>query len=350
MYLNFNELDCIQVEHTTRCNLKCPQCSRTLNMVGTMDSFIDLDIEDYRSIIEPHQDREIKIFFCGNFGDALASVTFDQVFDYLINETMCNITVVTNGSLRTPKWWSNFAKKGRDRLKVTFSIDGLEDTNHIYRKGSSWSTIMDNAKAFIGDGGRARWDFIEFKHNYKQKEVAREFAKKIGFEEYNFKHTARFASETGELNIDNNKVSSINKETNLNKNDFINIKKKFGSFDEYVNKTKIKCKSQRDRSIFFDMYMRVWPCCWFGEPLYSKGNLKETSSFLYLENKYGKNFNSFRKHGWKVLEHDFFKNYLSKSWNEPDDDFKRVYTCGRTCGQGFESSSGYGKNANKEKL
>jgi MoaA/NifB/PqqE/SkfB family radical SAM enzyme len=319
-------------------------------MLKNGPKLIDLSLKDYKLIFESIKNKEFKVFFCGNFGDALASLNFDEIFDYLINETKCNIAVVTNGSLRSPEWWADFAKKGQDRLRVTFSIDGLSDTNHIYRKGSSWQLIMENAKAFTSQGGWAKWDFIEFRHNYMQKENARDLAKKIGFKEFNFKYTARFASETGELNIDKNKTSAINRETNKNKNDFVSITRKFGSFDEYVNKTKITCKTQKDKSIFFDMYMRVWPCCWFGEPLYSKTNLKETKSFLYLEKKYGENFNSFLVHGWDVLEQPFFKEYLSKSWDSPNDDFKRVYTCGRTCGQGFESSSGYGKNTNKEKL
>ena len=37
----------------------------------------------------------------------------------------------TNGGMRTPKFWSEVGKI--PGVKVNFAIDGLEDTNHIYR-------------------------------------------------------------------------------------------------------------------------------------------------------------------------------------------------------------------------
>ena len=47
---------------------------------------------------------------------------------------------------------------------------------------------------------------------------------------------------------------------------------------------------------------------------------------------------------------EFFQTYLERSWNNPNDKYKRIYTCGRTCGQKFEFSSGYGKNWNTKEL
>lgn len=52
----------------------------------------------------------------------------------------------------------------------------------------------------------------------------------------------------------------------------------------------------------------------------------------------------------EVFEHDFFQTYLDRSWNNQDDTYKRIYTCGRTCGDKFEFSSGHGKNIKSEKL
>ena len=46
-----------------------------------------------------------------------------------------------------------------------FAIDGLEDTNHIYRRNTDWVKIVQNATAYIAAGGRAEWDFIVFAHN-----------------------------------------------------------------------------------------------------------------------------------------------------------------------------------------
>ena len=51
---------------------------------------------------------------------------------------------------------------------------------------------MENAEAFISAGGRARWDFIVFKHNQHQVEEAEKLANKMGFKQFRIRKTARF--------------------------------------------------------------------------------------------------------------------------------------------------------------
>jgi hypothetical protein len=129
-----------------------------------------------------------------------------------------------------------------------------------------------------------------------------------------------------------------------------NIVQTYESFDEYVQKTPITCKFQQDKNIFIDMKMKLWPCCWMGAPEYFAHKNVQTQSYENFWKLYGKDFNDMRIHGWKVLEHDFFQTYLDRSWNSQDETYKRIYTCGRTCGGKFEFSSGHGKNFNPEDL
>jgi hypothetical protein len=96
--------------------------------------------------------------------------------------------------------------------------------------------------------------------------------------------------------------------------------------------------------------MKLWPCCWLGAPSYFHHKNKQQPSFDHIKNLYGESFNDMRIHGWDVLKHDFFNSYLHNSWNNQDDTFKRIYTCGRTCGKKFEFSSGHGKNKNDKQL
>ena len=77
-----------------------------------------------------------------------------------------SIEVVTNGSIKKANWWAELALKAN----VVFSIDGLEDTNHIYRVGAQWDKIMANAEAFIAAGGNATWQYIVFRWNAHQEE------------------------------------------------------------------------------------------------------------------------------------------------------------------------------------
>jgi sulfatase maturation enzyme AslB (radical SAM superfamily) len=93
------------------------------------------------------------------------------------------IELVTNGSIRNPIWWKQLASLYHN-LHVTFSIDGLKDTNHLYRVGLNFDTIIKNAQSFISAGGIARWKFIKFKHNEHQISDAIQMSKDMGFVEF----------------------------------------------------------------------------------------------------------------------------------------------------------------------
>jgi MoaA/NifB/PqqE/SkfB family radical SAM enzyme len=351
MYLRIDDITEIQIDHTSRCNLGCPQCARGKIPWNTVPSnkTIDLKLDDYKIMLEPFRENQLTLFHCGNFGDALASPTFDETYKYSLTRNPKKIIISTNGSLRSTSWWTDFAKSS-DKLSVTFAIDGLEDTNSIYRIGSNWKHLMDNVEAFINAGGKARWDFIEFEHNYHQIEQAESLAKKMGFEKFNVKYTARFAVSDIKKEQTAKGHTIEDRKTNKNQKDMSAIKSQYGSFDDYVENTKIKCKYKIDQKIFIDMNMKLWPCCWFGAPLYFNPENVQAKSFSYLEKLYGVDFNNLRKNGWELLEHDFFKNYLQNSWDKSNSTHKRIYTCGRTCGEKFEFSSGYGKNSNIREL
>ena len=87
----------------------------------------------------------------------------------------------------------------RDRFKqvpegyINFAFDGLEDTNHLYRRRVNWSTAIKNATAYIDSGGTARWTYLTFKHNEHQIEEARSLAKKMNFLSFEIKRALGFS-------------------------------------------------------------------------------------------------------------------------------------------------------------
>ena len=65
---------------------------------------------------------------------------------------------------------------------VVFSVDGLEDTNHIYRRGVKWEKLITNMRAYSATGAYAVWEWLVFEHNQHQVEEARALAKELNFQ------------------------------------------------------------------------------------------------------------------------------------------------------------------------
>jgi hypothetical protein len=99
---------------------------------------------------------------------------------------------------------------------------------------------------------------------------------------------------------------------------------------------------------YIDFNMRLWPCCWVGAPYLFEYPDQQSADVDKLFKKFGPDFNRLDLFTWEeLLNHEFYTSYLEQSWNNPED---RNFTCGRTCGDKFESSSGFGKNREIQKL
>jgi hypothetical protein len=275
----------------------------------------------------------------------------------------------TNGSLRDKNWWADLGKiLSRPGDIVAFGIDGLSDTNHLYRINSSFDKIIENAKSFISSGGNARWDFLVFEHNQHQIDAARALAHDLGFRSFAVKRTTRFISgyeyksgqnragtpvhdkKTGDLQYWI-KTPTIEKAEGLDQ--FNRIIGKYGSWNNYVDKTPISCIYQRAHGIFIDFRARVWPCCWLGAPdlFVDKNNLQRLTLEKALS-KYAPDFNSLEKKTLReVLNHPWFVKDLVESWRRSTrDDNPKLVTCGRTCGSEFNFTSATGSNIQDKNL
>tara|TARA_B110001454_G_scaffold13920_1_gene12642 strand:+ start:2072 stop:3166 length:1095 start_codon:yes stop_codon:yes gene_type:complete len=353
-YLNLNEITTLHMEHTSKCNLLCPQCARVdegkLNPKLPLE---ELTLDDYKRILTPEFAKQIKrIFWCGNYGDSIASNNFLECLEFIRHSGVEGLTIVTNGSARSPDWWTKVAQiLDRDTDRVDFSIDGLEDTNHLYRINSNWKKLKENFTAFIDAGGNAHWDYLIFDHNIHQVAEAKKFAKEMGFESINFKNTSRFVKVSDFSNLMSEKVKTrkstytISSKENKNKTKYEQIIDKFGDFNSYVDQTPITCKYKVDKTVYIDFQMKLWPCCWVGSPTYfdDEDNIQKVQ-LKALQGRYEKDFNSLRKHTLEeVLEHEFYNKDLNDSWNNTmADKNSKLFTCGRTCGSDYEFSSAEG--------
>lgn len=243
----------IHIEPTSLCNAECPQCARNVMGSGLNPNIQigSLDIEWFRQNFDRSNIKNInKIFFCGNVGDPCATPDLLKIVTYL--KSLKNDLVMglnTNGSLKTRLWYKELGYMLNGRLDyVVFSIDGLEDTNHLYRKNTKWSRIMENAEAFISTGASAHWDMLVFRHNRHQVDAAKQLAKEMGFTWFRSKSTDRW--DTYPISV------------NLEPADIVESR-------DY-SKAEPVCEKNRDSSLFIDYRGEVWPCCHMAEAYLNK--------------------------------------------------------------------------------
>jgi len=183
----------IHLEPTEICQAMCPMCDR-VTLDGKLNPWItnaSLSLDDIRGMFPIGFIEQLnEMYMCGNLGDPMLAPECVEIFAYFRKHNpKIYLSMNTNGGARKPDFWRNLAKLTNH---ITFSIDGLEDTNHIYRKGVSWKNVMNNVKEFINAGGKAKWDYLVFEHNEHQIKLAEATSKRLGFIDFRVKTTNRY--------------------------------------------------------------------------------------------------------------------------------------------------------------
>jgi len=383
-------------EPSDKCNSRCPMCPRFTDNgfeVSTLSN-TEWTLEQFKKSWPKKfiQENLKKILACGNFGDPCACREFVDIYEYVreVNPSVglaCN----TNGSLRTPQWWARLGavmtEKQNPGNYCTFSVDGLEDTNHLYRRKTNFKKIMENAQAFIDAGGIAHWDFIVFEYNQHQVEEARNLAIKMGFKNFNIKRTTRwqnYENDQGSYKVfENGKYLYDLKQPSEEafKHDFenstlfqnqerqsvtvdglknlLNVQKEFsklkgknnkdnryanGKWNEIeLNKLSIACRScggARPHHPYNEIYIAangfVSPCCFLGsEPFHNKKQRSVDSNYIKIVDIDGGTnaFNIHEHNLFDILDKDLFRKLIPDTWdNENGNTSMRPMKCGQCCG------------------
>jgi MoaA/NifB/PqqE/SkfB family radical SAM enzyme len=178
------EIQKLQFEPTSYCNARCPHCGR-FDENGNLYPDLKLTHLDADTILDNLELSTLlslsEVILEGDKGDPIMHPGIEKFIDSFYNlPSQPTINLITNGGIRSTAWWANLGKK-YPQLRLTFSIDGLEDTNHLYRVGVNYRKAMDNAQAYIDAGGHAIWKFLVFRHNQHQINEAKSLAQQMGF-------------------------------------------------------------------------------------------------------------------------------------------------------------------------
>ena len=169
------------IEPTSKCILECSLCDRTWfyqKFKKRLTQDINID-----HLITFFKDHEPNITMCGNNGDPIYHAKFHELCIRL-KKIRSKIEIVTNGSGKKKAWWEKLCEILTSEDAIEFSIDGLQDTNHLYRINSNWDSIMDAIEVVTKYNIKTTWKFIVFKHNEHQIKDAQKLSKKLGIVEF----------------------------------------------------------------------------------------------------------------------------------------------------------------------
>lgn len=349
----YDNIKVVHLELTDKCNASCPMCARNKNG-GEINPYLpltDLTLDNCKKIFPPAFIQNLdRMYMCGNYGDPIAAQSTLLIFEYFrTHNPNMMLSMHTNGSARTHHWWRDLAKILGKNGYVTFGIDGLEDTHHLYRKGTDFDKIILNAKMFIAGGGRARWDFIAFEHNEHQIDAAKALADAIGFEKFTVKKTGRFFSNTkmqvkgtrDVLDNDGNVIYTIAPPKNPElQNQSLQKERRiienYGSMEEYLDQTPISCAVKKEQSIYVSSEGLVFPCCWTANQMYVWYKEKESGEIWDIIKSTGgtKNINAKERPIGDIIKSRAFKK-IEKSWSCKSVKKGKLGICSRICGQDF---------------
>ena len=247
------------IEPTSKCTLECPLCDRT----WFYETF------KKRNLHEINVDNIIKfvgvnanVALCGNNGDPIYHSRFLELCEKFKNNN-CSLHIHTNGSANTKVWWKKLNNVLTNDDCITFAIDGLEDTNHLYRKNAKWKSIMNAVETLKERQFKMIWQFIPFKHNQHQILDAGNLSKKLGFDEFKLLESDRWLGKK-DLMPDREYVDNYYESQQQ-----VLINPKF-SLDMQPKCLKNNLPSE---SLYVDAEGDFYPCCWIGTHRYKYKSL-----------------------------------------------------------------------------
>ena len=331
---SYDEIQQVHFEPTQLCQASCPMCDRNKNG-GEVNQYLrdkSISLQDAKHLFPRKFLKQLKyIYLCGNHGDPIFAPELLDIIEYFREHNpFMDISMTTNGGARKAEWWEKLATLD---VRVNFSVDGLEDTNHLYRQGVVWKRVEENMDAFCSAGGHADWTFLVFSYNEHQVEEAERFSKLMGVKRFIVKKSGRYLTSTGERKTEHQAV--FRKGLGELLQEPTNPKYKNQELQKDVDVVKIiaeervvpKCVEKKEIYISAEGY--VLPCCWTAGQMY-KWYQEEESAQIW-QNIKSHASNALDSSVKDVVDGGFFKS-IEERW-EGDN---RLDVCVLKCNKKFD--------------
>ena len=160
--INYKDITRLDLETSSLCNAECPSCNRRQEGGIKSQTFTETymtteQVKEWFS--EDFIENLNMITMCGNYGDSMTNPDLIPILKHFrsINPNV-RFHMNTNASGRDEAFWRELGEIfSVNNSTVVFSVDGLEDTNWIYRKGTYWDKIMLAMETYISTGADSHW-------------------------------------------------------------------------------------------------------------------------------------------------------------------------------------------------
>ena len=394
--IEYKDIKRIDFETSSLCNAICPVCSRRANGGLKNERFTETYVtleqaklwftEDILSQLE-------LVTMCGNYGDSMTNPDLIPILQYMksINPEI-RFVMNTNASGRDEAFWRDLGEVFYPKGVCIFSVDGLEDTNHIYRRGTHWDKIITAMTSYISTGAKAKWEFLVFRHNEHQIDEATKLAEELGFAEFFAKrpigfnrdnsinvhgnmgefqytikspiyeigeHTSAEISNRnlGTLSIteknklstelDKGTISDINLQLKKsttplhpiiwpsNQHETLDPNRELTQREKELGECDINCEAIKDNKIFINSNGLVFPCCYTAsiyDDTYGDNNMvAPVRDFI---NSYGEETISLKHNSLEdIINGEIFTTGWNESFEDRDIRNKRLRACSVFCGK-----------------
>lgn len=341
----------VHVEASSRCNSHCPMCSRytahgelqpDLNEGDlSEDIFLKLFTKEFTPQLE-------HVYFSGVYGDPCLNKQLPKFVNYLLDNGVKSVSIDTNGGYRDEQWWASLA---RPNVTINFALDGAStESLGRYRIGVSYDKVLANLRAYVAAGGHAQWNFIVFKHNEHEVDIARALAAEIGCD-FRIKVTQKFRNHRNFKVYKNKQLlwELLPPENSKYRHDNVGVKEhepiSLNKFDltrySHLNHSKITCKSQIRQEIFLSATGLVLPCCYLGTIVHDSPGSYQFSK-LY-------DFTTFDLDKNSIDSILLSFNSISNKWNSTVEQGNLI-TCMQTCGLKENTTLYYSEKLIKENI
>jgi len=236
------DIKVLHLEPTDVCQAACPLCARETDTNFRKDRQHHLSMSQILKVFDKEKIQQLdKMFMCGNYGDPAAGKhTLDIYKEFRHINPGIVLGMNSNGAVQNTLWWHELGRIfNQPQDYVVFSIDGLEDTNPVYRKNVAWDKLMANVESFVSAGGSAHWDMLVYRHNQHQVDACEQLAKSMGIKWFRAKVSKRGFTDRLEFPIGWQPI-----ETKINDS--------------------ISCHALNEKSVYIDAQGNLGPCCWLG--------------------------------------------------------------------------------------